>query len=64
VSPGDVYALREGINRLLLDASLRLKLGREAGCRVQQFFASAVLPRLEQAYQEVLEKKSRTVEWG
>ena len=56
VRPGDTLALREGISRLLSDPGLRQELGQAAGCRVRQFFASAVLPRVEQAYREVVEK--------
>jgi glycosyltransferase involved in cell wall biosynthesis len=56
VPPGDALALQEAINQLLCDSGLRVNLGRKARCQVRQFFASSVLPRVEGAYQDVIEK--------
>jgi glycosyltransferase involved in cell wall biosynthesis len=62
VTPGDAGELREGIRRLLSDPDLRLALGREAGCQVRRFFASSVLPELEQVFREVITKKRPVLE--
>ncbi len=54
VPPGDARALRDAIQRLLTDAHLRRRLGEAGARRVARFQASAVVPRIERAYQRVL----------
>lgn len=54
VPPGDACALRDAIQRLLDDAVLRRRMGEAAARRVARFRASAVVPRIEAAYQRVL----------
>jgi glycosyltransferase involved in cell wall biosynthesis len=56
VPPGDALALRDGIERLLDNPNLRLTLGSQARCKVKEFFASAVLPRIEEVYRDVIAK--------
>ena len=55
VPPGDWRALREAIQRLLDDPSLRERLGAMAKQRVVEFQARTVVPRIEQVYQELLQ---------
>jgi glycosyltransferase involved in cell wall biosynthesis len=54
IPPGDAGALRSGIRRLLADPALRQRMGRAAQRRVRQFRASAVVPRIEQVYRELI----------
>lgn len=54
-APGDWCALREAIQRLLDDPVLRERMGILAKQRVVEFQAATVVPRIEQAYQEVLQ---------
>jgi glycosyltransferase involved in cell wall biosynthesis len=56
VPPGDGHALRERMAYLLANPELRVEMGRAAGIRVRRFIASTVLPQVEHAYQQVLEK--------
>ena len=55
VPPGDCQALREAMQRLLDDSSLRERLGAKAKQRVAEFQARTVVSRIEQVYQEVLQ---------
>lgn len=55
VPPGDSITLREAIQRLLDDPSLRERMGAMAKQRVVEFQARTVVPRIEQVYQEVLD---------
>ncbi len=52
--PGDRRALQQAIQKLLDDPALRERMGAMAEQRAAQFRASAVVPRIEQVYQEVL----------
>ncbi len=54
VPPGEPAALRVALQHLLDHAELRADMGRAARQRVAQFQASSVVPRIEQAYREVL----------
>lgn len=54
-TPDDERALRAAIERLLNDQALREQMGARARQGVVQFQASAVVPRIEQVYQEVLQ---------
>jgi glycosyltransferase involved in cell wall biosynthesis len=56
VPPGEVEALRRAIERLLADAGLRERMGEAARVRAAEFRASEVVPRVEQAYADLLEK--------
>jgi glycosyltransferase involved in cell wall biosynthesis len=58
VPPGDADALRAAIARLLADAPLRERMGRAARERVVRFQASAVVPRIEGIYAELVERRS------
>jgi glycosyltransferase involved in cell wall biosynthesis len=58
VQPGDSSALQQAIERLLADADLRRCMGQAALRKVVEFQASAVVPRIEQVYQEVLQQKA------
>lgn len=55
VAPDDWRALREAIQRLLDNPSLRERMGAMAKQRVVEFQARTVIPRIEQVYQEVLQ---------
>jgi glycosyltransferase involved in cell wall biosynthesis len=55
VPPDDWRALREAIQRLLDDPSLRERMGAMAKQRVVKFQARTVVPQIEQVYQEVLQ---------
>jgi len=54
VAADDPEALRRAIQRLLADPGLRNRMGQMALLRAGEFRASAVVPRFEQAYQDVL----------
>src|SRR5439155_2042591 len=54
VPPGDVYALRKAIQSLLDDPARREYMVAKARQRAIEFQARAVIPRIEQVYQEVL----------
>ena len=54
VSPGDAQALREAIQRLVADPARRERMGKMAQRRVKEFQAQSVVPRIEQAYSDVL----------
>ena len=54
VVPGDPAALRQAIGRLLADPELREWMGCAGQRKVAEFRASAVVPRIEQAYRAVI----------
>lgn len=54
VPPGDPIALRQAIERLLADRDLRERMGHAAQQHAAEFHVSNVVPRIEQAYQQVL----------
>lgn len=54
VPPGNVPALRQAMTRLLDDSALCAQLGQVAQQRALQFRASAIVPRIENAYIEVI----------
>ena len=54
VPPGDPLALRVALARLIADAALGVRLGAAGQCRVNEFKAAAVLPRIERAYRALL----------
>jgi glycosyltransferase involved in cell wall biosynthesis len=54
VPPGDAQALREAIQSLLVDPARREHMGKMAQHRVTEFQAKSVVPRVEQAYHDVL----------
>ena len=56
VPPGDVRALREAIQTLLDDPARREYMGVMAKKRVEKFYASTIVPRIEEVYQELLMK--------
>ncbi len=53
VPPGDPLALRRSLERLLVDSSLRERMGVAAKQRAANFRASAVVPRIERIYREL-----------
>ena len=55
VPPGDWRTLRGAIQCLLDDPAQRERMGALARQRVVEFQARAVVPRIEQVYQEVLQ---------
>lgn len=54
VAPGDVSALAAAIGSLLADPAMAGRLGRAGRRRSELFNASAVVPRIESAYREVI----------
>jgi glycosyltransferase involved in cell wall biosynthesis len=54
VPQGDATALTEAMAALIGDPELRERYGRAAAERAKEFAASAVLPRFEQAYRDVV----------
>jgi glycosyltransferase involved in cell wall biosynthesis len=54
VPPGDVAALAAAMQQLIGDASLRQRLGCAGQQSARQYAASAVLPRFEAIYQQLL----------
>lgn len=56
VEPGDPSALQQAINWLLANPSLRRRMGQAALSKVVEFQASTVVPRIEQTYEELLQK--------
>ncbi len=57
VPPGDSAALRQAMQRLLVNRPLRNRMGQAGQARVQAFFASAVVPQIEAAYHDVLAQR-------
>ncbi len=54
VPPGDPPALRQAIECLLADPELQERMGQAGKRKVTEFRASAVVPRIEQAYRNVM----------
>lgn len=54
VEPGDVEALRAALARVLTQSSVRSRLGEAARLRAATFAADLIVPRVEQAYRDVL----------
>ena len=54
VPPGDVAALRAGIQRLLNDPSERFRMGEAGREHAADYRASEVVPKIEQIYHEVI----------
>lgn len=50
VPPGDEGALRQALQRLLTDESLRRQMGEAARARVVTFQAGTVVPKIEELY--------------
>lgn len=53
VPPGDPKALREAIERLLVDSTLRVRMGQAGRRKVVEFKASAIVPRIENVYRNL-----------
>ena len=61
VEPGDVEELAHAINRLLDDPQLRAKMSEKAPRYAYQFVLSAVAPKIEALYEEVvMDARNRT----
>ena len=60
VPPDDPTTLRTALERLLADRDLREQLGQAGQRRVEQFWASAVIPHIEQVYRLVMLKETST----
>jgi glycosyltransferase involved in cell wall biosynthesis len=56
VRPGDPSALGQAIERLLMNPNLRGRMGQAALCKVSEFQAASVVPRIEHAYKRVLSR--------
>lgn len=56
VEPGDSQSLQAAIENLLSTPELRTTLGKAAQTRVKAFSATAVVPRFETLYQQMVEK--------
>jgi len=56
--PGDVQSLQNALERLLGDHALRERMGRAGKMRASIFQASAVVPRIEQVYRDILHFES------
>lgn len=54
VTPGDPEELRQALESLLTDPGSRDRMGQAAKEKVKEFYASAVVARIEAIYQEVL----------
>ena len=54
VPPGDVAALRAGIQRLLDDPGERSRMGEAGRERAAEFKASELVPKIEEIYREVI----------
>lgn len=54
VTPGDPEELKQALERLLADPEIRARMGQSAKEKVKDFFASSVVTRIEEIYQEVL----------
>jgi glycogen synthase len=62
VPPGDADALASAIERVLADKELAIRLGKEGPSRARQFTVSAVLPRLERAYETAIQVRRSKAE--
>ncbi len=60
VPAGEHEALRDAMQRLIGDPDLRLRMGQAGRQRVSDFQASAVVPRIEQIYRQLLHTVART----
>lgn len=58
VQPGDPFALQQAIERLLADPDLRSRMGQAARRKAGEFHVSALVPRFEHVYEELLQKES------
>lgn len=56
VTPGSIEALHLALERLLGDTELRARMGASGKQRASQFFASAVVPRFEKAFENLLSR--------
>lgn len=54
VPGGDVAALREAMSRLIADAALRERIGRNARERARRYTPEAVIPELERLYYDTI----------
>jgi glycosyltransferase involved in cell wall biosynthesis len=54
VTPGDSEELRQALERLLTDLESRERMGLAAKEQVKKFFASVIVARVEEIYDEVL----------
>jgi len=54
VTPGDSDELKQAIERILKDPESRQRMGQAAKVKVKEFFASTVVARVEEIYNEVL----------
>ena len=59
VPPGDAAALRQAMARLIADPTLRARMGEAARRKSIEFQASAVIKRIEQSYQELVEGRTQ-----
>lgn len=59
VPPGDVEALQQAITRLQHDSGLRERMGQAAKRRSAEFRASAIVPRIEAVYRQLIEDDAR-----
>lgn len=64
VAPGDVEALREALDRVLDDASLRSRFRAAAKSRAAKFSADLIVPQVEGAYEEVLAARQQRASHG
>ena len=62
VRPGDAVALREAIVRLLAEPGLRARLGEAGRRRVAQYHASAIVPRVERLYRQLLQGQASVLD--
>lgn len=58
VQPGDPLALQQAIEQLLAAPDLRSRMGQAAQRRFSEFQVSALVPRFEQVYKDVLQSES------
>ena len=56
VPPGDEHALRDAMQKLLASPELRVRMGEAARQRSMLYQEKAVVPRIEQVYQEVVHR--------
>lgn len=65
VAPSDPAALAEGIEKLVLDASLRQQMGARGRARVLERFSTRVHVRnVLRVYDELLERSGQSVAWA
>jgi glycosyltransferase involved in cell wall biosynthesis len=57
VPPGDPVALAGALDGLLADPDLRARMGRAGQARAQRYTATAVVPRVIEAYERALRKE-------